>query len=74
MPNVTFIQPDGQWCIYSTVVEEFVLEDATREEVMKYHLSRGREKIDRELDEIEEHGADPRFTYEDAVEQSKLNP
>ena len=73
MPNITLIQPDGQWCIYSTVVEEFVLEDATREEVMRHHLSRERQKISRELDEIEENGADPRFTYEDAVEQSQLN-
>lgn len=72
MPDTTFIQPDGQWCIYSTVVEEFVLEDATRAEVVEHHLERERREIERDLAAIED-GEPRQFTYEDAVEQSNLN-
>lgn len=76
---MTFIpmkQPDGQWCIFSSVTDAFVLEDAARDEVEEFLLDEQRDRIQRRLDETEA-GTKPtkygkRFRYEDAKELEAL--
>lgn len=75
MSHIYFQQPDGKWFLYDTVTDEFVLEDATREEILEYKLERYRGEMERKLDEIEAQGGDwysPSRTYEDLVEQQRI--
>lgn len=71
MTHSTYIQPNGEWAVYSTVAEEFVLEDATREEVLEFYLSQERREIERMLDGVEDGSHRTRLSYEEAVEQSQ---
>lgn len=75
MSHITIKQPDGNWCIWSTVVDDFIVVDATREEIIDYKLEQEREKIERDLDGIEEQGEDwyvPPTSYEELVERREL--
>lgn len=72
MSYIKLKQPDGQWCIWSTVTEDWVLRDATREEVIQHHLENDRARYERQRDEIEEDGGDwyaPPVSYEELVER-----
>lgn len=75
MSHITIKQPDGKWCIWSTVVDDFIVVDATREEIVEYRLEGERERVERKLDEIEEQGGDwyvPPTSYEELVERREL--
>lgn len=73
MPRKIVQQPDGRWAVYSTVVEDFVLEDASRDEVLEHEGERARERrveqVERLMDEHE--GATSRGeTYADLEERA----
>lgn len=75
MSDIYFQQPDGRWFLYSTVTDQFVIEDATREEILEYKMEKYREEMQRKLDEIEEDGGDwynPSQSYGELVEQHRL--
>jgi hypothetical protein len=49
-------QPDGRWCMFSTNKGEFLIWNATREEIVQQLLDRKEEEIRMRLDEVERHG------------------
>lgn len=66
-------QPDGRWAVYSTVVKDFVLEDATREEVLVLEGDRVRERRINDVERLmDEHDGETSRgeTYEDLRERS----
>lgn len=76
MGDIYFQQPDGKWFLYSTFSDEFILEDATREEILEYKMEKYRQEMERKLDEIEEEGGDwysPPQSYEDLVFSHRLH-
>lgn len=77
MSHIIRQQPDGLWCIYSTVVEEIVLYDAEKEDVIEYKLQKRREDLEEKLDEIEQYGSERPVTnhtksFEDILDNSSL--
>jgi hypothetical protein len=76
MSDIMLQQPDGKWCLFSTITDSFVIEDAAREEILGYKVEKYRERMDQKLSEIEQQGGDwynPPQSYEDLVELSQLN-
>lgn len=76
MSDIMLQQPDGQWCLFSTITDSFVIEDATRDEILDYKVQKYRERMDRKLSEIEEQGGGwyhPPQSYQDLVELANLN-
>lgn len=76
MSDIYFQQPDGRWFLYSTVTDEFILEDVSREEVLEYKLEEYRQSMEQRLDEIEERGGDwynPTVSYEDLVYSHRVH-
>lgn len=73
-------QPDGQFAAYSTTVDDFLIEDATKDEIEEWYVRRqeeqAREEIRERLGEARE-GARPQGiapgTYEEAVERASRN-
>lgn len=78
MSHIIRQQPNGLWCIYSTAVEEIIIYNAEREELIEYKLEKERERVEDQLDEIEENGYNPpktnfTRTFDDIIEDSKLS-
>lgn len=71
MSHITLKQPDGSWCVFSTVVDSFLLENASRKEVREFLLDRERDRIDDLLDGVESGERPSRWTYEKAVERAE---
>lgn len=71
MSHIILQQPDGQWCIWSTVVDDFIVSDVGREFIIVYELEKERNRLNEKLDDIEVRGGDyyhPPRSYEDLVE------
>ena len=76
MSHVIREQPNGEWCIYSTMVEDFIIINASREELIEYKLEKERERLEGVLDEVEENGCQmPRtnmtMEFDDCINNSK---
>jgi hypothetical protein len=71
MTDTILKQPDGRWCVFSTVIEAFVLEDATRTEVREFLLDKERDRIDDVLNDVESGERPSKWTYEKAVERAE---
>lgn len=69
MSHIIVKDPEGAWYVWSTIVDDWLIEDATRQEVFDYELEKEREEINRWLDEVDEDGK-AQFTrsYEELVE------
>jgi len=52
MANQLIAQPDGRWAIWSSVVDDFVLMDATRQDVVNYLLRDSKQQIERHVDSV----------------------
>jgi hypothetical protein len=66
-------QPDGQWAVYSTVIEDFVVEDASREEVLEVEGERAKQQRVEQVERVmaEHEGATSRGeTYADLRERA----
>lgn len=44
-------QPNGKWAVFSSVVDDFVLLDATRDDIVEMRVQDARETIEREIDQ-----------------------
>lgn len=72
MADIALQKPNGRWCLYSTSINDFVLEDAIRSDIIEYKLQQEREELEAKLDEIEKEGGswyDSPVTYEGLVFQ-----
>jgi hypothetical protein len=72
MPQHVIQQPDGRWCVFSTIVDAITVFDATEDEIIDYFADRAAEDARRStrdyLDRIKAGKADPRRpTYEQAL-------
>ena len=71
-------QPDGKYSIWSSIVDNFIITDCTKEEYIEFAINEEKEKIKEQLNEIFEiieEGGKPYFqftkTYEDCLETIK---
>lgn len=71
MSHIAVKQPDGQWALWSTVDEDWVLEDASREDIIECELAHERREIEVWLDKVEDNdiGYYPSRSYEELVEK-----
>lgn len=42
-------QPNGLWCIYSTVVDGFIILDATKVEIVKFYIDKAADRVREEV-------------------------
>lgn len=73
MPRHIYQQPDGRWCVFSTIVDDFLLYDATRDELTDFLLEGERNRIDDLLDRTEFGDIPPRMSFEDAAAKSDID-
>lgn len=59
MSHIIRQQPDGNWCLYSTDTESFLVYNATRGEIIEWKVKQFRENLEMDLDTIEENGYIP---------------
>jgi len=45
-------QPDGRFCVFSTIVDDVVLTDATEEELIDYYIKKAEQEIRENISEI----------------------
>lgn len=71
-------QPNGKFCIWSSVVDDLVLINATREDIIEDRIASVREQITKDVDTIINklnNGINPYFqftiTFEEAIEYIK---
>jgi len=74
MSDIILKQPNGFWAIYNDTADEFIMEDATKGQVITYKqnkaMERAAQKASQTMDWYEEHGKTKGLgrTYEDFVE------
>ena len=59
-------QPDGRYAVWSTIVEDFIVLDATTEDIVNHQTARDREENQRNVDRIVtalEAGEKPYFQF-----------
>jgi len=65
-------QPDGQYAVYSTITDSFLLEDALKSEVKAFELERMKERFHDEFERrwgrVEDWGTSGRYDYEDIIQ------
>lgn len=52
MPHFYTIQPDGKFAIYSSIVDDFIVENLTREELISYVLNEQNQNLIRDMDHV----------------------
>ena len=65
-------QPNGQYCIFSTIVDNMIYYDGDREQIMNAFLDLERQKLKRELHEIFEmldKGEQPYFQFTMSIDK-----
>lgn len=72
-------QPDGKYCVFSSIVDGFIIKDATREEIVESFAEEARQdtivSINSTFDKLESGGRPYyQFTmsYEEALETIKM--
>lgn len=73
MSHIAVKQPDGKWALWSTVVEGWILEDASREDIVELELERERRVIEEWLTQVEDGDIDhyPSRSYDELVEKKE---
>lgn len=73
-------QPNGLFAVFSTIVDNFLVYNKTKEQLKKFYLRMERARINKEIDEIVEKiekGVSPYYqfsmTFEQAVEEIQEN-
>lgn len=69
-------QPDGKFCIFSTYIDQFVVQDKTASEIVEicvdYAADRERERVERIVNELSKGSKNPNFcsrtSYAEAFE------
>jgi hypothetical protein len=70
-------QPDGKFCVFSTIVDEIVISDATEDELIEYYATeaarRERDIVSRIVSNVKNNEAEKSYyqftmTYEQAVD------
>jgi len=56
MSQIIRQQENGDWFGYSTVVEDIIFYQASREDIIEFMLEQRREELERRVDQIEENG------------------
>lgn len=71
-------QPNGLYCVYSSIVDDFIITDARPDEIIEYEVQIFREDITRKINDIVSElnaGGKPyrqfTMTFEEAVAQAK---
>jgi hypothetical protein len=69
MPRIIVQQPDGKYAVWSTVVDNFVCQDMTRDELKDFFVEeaveQARQEVDRQLSRIAE--GKTTYTYEQCL-------
>lgn len=65
-------QPNGKWAVFSDTVDDFVLYDASKEEVIEWEMEQRREQFEEKLDNIESGDHFQRHSFEDALKKSDM--
>lgn len=52
MSEIVVQQPSGDWAIFSTIVDGFIMEDSSKKEVIRYYVAEEKERIQGKLDAI----------------------
>lgn len=50
MPRFTVTQPDGLFAIWSSVCDNFIIWNATKEQIIEYKLQEAKEEFERDFD------------------------
>lgn len=54
MSRITFTQPNGKYALWSTVIDDFLLTNATKEELIQFHIDEFidtiREKVENSIE------------------------
>lgn len=58
MPQMILRQPDGLYCVFSTVVDDFLVYDASPEELWEWHRERAEQEARRQFDAALERAAE----------------
>ena len=72
-------QPNGKFAVFSSIVDDFIMYEATREDIIELELEDSKERITREVDRVLEElkSTNPRpyyqftRTWEDALQTIK---
>lgn len=78
MANQIIKQPNGMYCIFSSIQDDFIIQNATLEQIINELAREYREKIEDKVNNIAaalDAGKKPYFqftmTYEDAMKKAK---
>lgn len=66
MSHILVKQPNGKWAIFSTIVDDFILIDATEKEYIKYELSEKEISLRKYIEYIK---INPHYLWVDAIEK-----
>lgn len=71
MAHIIVKQPDGKFAIWSTIVDNFLLENASEKEVFKYEISCAMDETEAKLKAVFEkvENNNVRFSYQDAIKR-----
>ncbi len=56
-------QPNGKYAVFSTIVDDFILLDATRDEYIEFELDNKRKDLEQHIDNLET----PYPSWDDAI-------
>lgn len=72
-----FQQPNGQFAVYSSIVEDFLVEDADEEDVREWYIERQKQQAEDKIEQMLEgaregnHLANGPTSYAEAVNRKK---
>lgn len=73
MSHVVAKQPDGLFALWSTIVDDFILIDATREQIIKFEIDKDRRNLEMDRNKWFDDSIRCRYlSFEDMVETRKL--
>lgn len=69
MSHVVAKQPNGLFALWSTIVDDFIMVDATREEIIKFEIEKDKANLEKERNEWFENSIRRKYkSYQDMVE------
>ena len=72
MSHVVAKQPNGLFALWSTIVDDFIMVDATREEIITFEIEKDKANLERERNEWFDNSIKRKYlSYPDMVETRK---
>ncbi len=68
MAHFIIKQPDGKLALWSTIVDDFIRVDASREELIAYWLEDYRLELEKRIDKAEQIGGE-HMTWEECMQE-----